>query len=365
MQTNVKPRDEIPASSSTTNTTDAITFVSKKKKQHRRSAKRRHGDAASSAQQQHGSAPPVAAVVDDDSLPVQKREDVAPINAVGFEPGGIQYVRPIPDPVPVKDQRYWVLSYVTSGGEKIRSKNTMVKCSGAFADEDAARARAQEIRDNDPRISVFVVDMYVFVSVPIPDQVFASIPKHYDDERLDRIMRQSQLEVKRDGDRLAQRTRADKEKALRNLRKAKGDETYVPPEHEDLAAKHLADQEAYDRRAREATVDVVDIVAAMTELREDAAASSSAVADADSAAATDADPATATPTAVDSTQDVCVKLLAKLKLKLDERAEREAKKRAASAAAATAAGLEVPPHAPSGEEPTQTESPLDSQQQTL
>lgn len=312
---------------------DAIKFVSKKKakKQRRRQQQQ---------QQSFGAAPSAAVVaVDDDNLPVQDREEVAPINTVGFEPGGIQYVRPVPDPVQVPGQRYWVLSYVTSGGEKIRSKNTMVKCSGAFADEESAKARAKQIRDDDPRIGVFVVDMYVFVSVPIPDQVFASIPKHYDDDRLDRIMRQSQLEVKRDGERLAQRTKADKEKALRNLRRAKGDDSYVPPEHDDLAAKHLKEQDDYDRRARESTIDVVDIVDAMNDLRRAG----------DSGEAVEGDKL---PPA-DVTQDVCAKLLAKLKLKRDERVEREEKQRQAAAAAAASAGVQVPSHAAGTPQTTQ------------
>lgn len=308
---------------------DAIKFVGKKKskKQHRQKKQ-----AASASASDSVATSAVVVAVDDESLPVQDREDAAPINAVGFEPGVIQYVRPAPDPVQVPGQRYWVLSYVTSGGEKIRSKNTMVKCSGAFADEEAARARAKQIRDDDPRISVFVVDMYVFVSVPIPDQVFASIPKHYDDDRLDRIMRQSQLDVKRDGERLAQRTKADKEKALRSLRRAKGDDTYVPPEHDDLATKHLKEQDEYDRRARDSMVDVVDIVDAMNDLRHSGGDRDGAAAGGESTLSADV------------TQDVCAKLLAKLKLKRDERAAREEKQRAAADAAAASAGLEVPPH---------------------
>lgn len=172
---------------------------------------------------------PKAPVIDVDqtSIPVQDK-DVSPINPVGFEPGKYEYVRPTADKVEVPGQKYWVLSYVTPDGEHARAKNVMVKCSGCFPDERSANERALWVRNSDPRINVFVVDMYVLVSVPVPTAVFEGIRKNYMDEKLDKIMHQNYISVQKDRMEMERRKEADKRKALQNMRNAKGDQGYTP-----------------------------------------------------------------------------------------------------------------------------------------
>jgi hypothetical protein len=165
--------------------------------------------------------------LDASSTPVQEK-DVSPINPVGFEQGKYEYVRPTADKVEVPGQKFWVMSYVSPEGEHARSKNVMVKCSGCFADEKSANERAAWVRSSDPRISVFVVDMYVLVSVPVPLSVFQGVKKNYMDEKLDKIMHQNYLSVQRDRMEMERRKAADRQKALQNMRAAMGDQTYEP-----------------------------------------------------------------------------------------------------------------------------------------
>ncbi|MDD5753504.1 MAG: hypothetical protein PHN45_01960 [Methylococcales bacterium] len=176
--------------------------------------------------------------VDSMDLPSQAT-DVTPINPVGFQPAGTEYVRPVPDPIEVPNQKFWVISYVTSSTEGIRSKNTMVKCSGAYEKFEDADKRANEIRQNEPRINVFVVDMYVFLTVPIPKEIFEGLRKHYMDEKLDRIMYENYLEVQRERKRMDERIMSDKKKAIQNMRTLTGNESYTPTDHTEFIQQQL------------------------------------------------------------------------------------------------------------------------------
>lgn len=269
---------------STQNDTKA-SFTSKqsvgKKASKKRSVKRKQksdgpGVAVSTAASTTTVTPKAVVDVDESSTPVQEA-DVSPINAVGFESGNVEYVRPTPDTVQVPNQRYWVMSYVTSTGKGMRSKNTMVKCSGCFADEQSAGRHAETIRNIDPRINVFVVEMYNFVSVPIPLHIFEGLRKHYIDERLDRIMYENYLEVKRDRKLMEMRTKADKEKALSNLRQAKGNPNYVPPDHTEFVQQQMQ-QEAdryHEMKEAESNFEGADIIAALQKVMKDATATKS------------------------------------------------------------------------------------------
>lgn len=194
-------------------------------------------------------APPKPVIaVDESNIPVQTT-DVSPINPVGFSSGNVEYVRPKPDAARVQGQRYWVLSYVTARGAHIRSRDTMVKCSGTFADEATAKTQAEKIRNADPRIDVHVVEMYNFVTVPMPKEVFDGLEKHYIDEKLDKIMREKTLEVQRDRKMMELRQKADKEKALQNMRIHTGNANYQQPDHKEFIERQMQQELRQQREA--------------------------------------------------------------------------------------------------------------------
>ena len=262
---------------STQNDTKA-SFTSKqnggKKAAKKRNARRKQkSDNAGAAATAPSVTPKAVVDVDESSTPVQEA-DVSPINAVGFESGNVEYVRPTPDTVQVPNQRYWVMSYVTSTGKGMRSKNTMIKCSGCFADEQSAGRQAEIIRNTDPRINVFVVEMYNFVSVPIPTHIFEGLRKHYIDERLDRIMYENYLEVKRDRRLMEMRTKADKEKALSNIRQAKGNPNYVPPDHTEFVKEQMKQESDryHEMKDADSNFEGADIIAALQKVMKDAMA---------------------------------------------------------------------------------------------
>lgn len=194
-------------------------------------------------------APPKPVIaVDESTIPVQTT-DVTPLNPVGFSSGNVEYVRPRPDASRVPGQRYCVLSYVTARGAHIRSRDTMVKFSGAFADEVAAKAQAERIRNADPRIDVHVIEMYNFVTVPMPKEVFDGLEKHYIDEKLDKIMHEKTMEVQRDRKMMELRQKADKEKALQNMRIHTGNANYQPPDHKEFIERQMQQELQQQREA--------------------------------------------------------------------------------------------------------------------
>jgi len=114
---------------------------------------------------------------------------LCPMGADGVQ-GKVTHIMPAGDIRRVPGQNYMVLSYATPDGTtKVRSPRGMVmKFSGAFSDEKKAGEHAQDIRNEDPRFDVFVVDMYKWGMVPLPEEEKPFVTRKYADEMLTRIV---------------------------------------------------------------------------------------------------------------------------------------------------------------------------------
>jgi hypothetical protein len=172
---------------------------------------------------------------------------VATGSLVGSAAGGTTtHIMPGDDVRRVPGQNFLVLSYATPDGTtKVVSPNGMVqKYSGAFATEKDAEAHAQAIRNEDPRFDVFVVDMYKWGFVPLPQDEKPFIRKQYADQMLTRIVGGLQQSMEQGKKEMDERKARDRAKAEAAMQKVKGKD-YKMPEKSKL-------QLEYEERARQA-----------------------------------------------------------------------------------------------------------------
>ncbi|MDR3543376.1 MAG: hypothetical protein P4L69_20805 [Desulfosporosinus sp.] len=175
----------------------------------------------------------------------KKRAKICPEVCAGSsgiaETGGeIIHVIPKGDIRKVDGQNFLVLSYATPDGTtRVRSPRGMVlKFSGAFEDEDTAGGHAQDIRNEDPRFDVFVVEMYKWGMVPLPEDEKPFVTRKYADEMLTRIVAGLQNSMEQGKKEMEERKERDRAKAEEAMRRAKGDPDYKMPEKSDLLIKY-------------------------------------------------------------------------------------------------------------------------------
>jgi hypothetical protein len=173
------------------------------------------------------------------------------------------YIRPKRDRCEIPGQNYWVLSYVTPTGDHTRSRDIMVKNSGAFATVTEAEARAEQIRNEEPRLTVYVVNMYEFLVVPIPIIANEMLRKHYIDERLDAIMYAQHQAVLHSRTEMDRRMKQDSEAALAKMRKVKNDPNYTFAKPPDVVKKY--EEEIKPKEQAETKYHAEDIIESMLE----------------------------------------------------------------------------------------------------
>jgi hypothetical protein len=192
-------------------------------------------------QQAASTDPPAASDAPEGTVP----SVIDPVSKQRFGENGIQYVRPKRDEPAVPGQNWWVMSYVTPTGEKgMRSRDVVVKNSGAYATVEEAERRAEYIRNQEPRISVYVVSMYELLTIPIPIDVDQGVRKHYMDARLDAIMVNQYKQVTQARKEMDNRINSEKQKALASMRRSMNDPNYqlpTPPEDAKKNAESLTE----------------------------------------------------------------------------------------------------------------------------
>lgn len=124
----------------------------------------------------------------DMSLPTSTR--TAPVGDETVEEGEIKPARrrveakEDPEAIHVKGQKYAVVSLVVPP----KSDHLALKLRGSFDEMEEAEKHAEEVMKTDPDFDIFIVSMYNWLVLPLPDDVRAGIKHRYTDERLDRIM---------------------------------------------------------------------------------------------------------------------------------------------------------------------------------
>ena len=151
----------------------------------------------------------------------------------------------------VPKQNYLVLSYATPDGTTVvRSPRGMVmKFSGCFDTLPDAEKHAEAIRNEDPRFSVFVVDLYKWGMVPLPKDEEPFVSRKYADEMLTRIVGGLQTSMEQGKKEMDERKESDRRKAEDAMRAAIKDPNYVMPKKSDLLIKY--EEEARQERERE------------------------------------------------------------------------------------------------------------------
>lgn len=188
----------------------------------------------------------------------KKRSKFCPVPSAGQVSASdvnskIEHIIPAGDARKVEGQKYLVLSYATpDGATKVRSPRGMVfKFSGAFPNMTAAEEHAAIIRNEDPRFDVFIVDMYVWGMVPMPDDEKPFIPRHYADEMLSRIVGGLQTSMAQGKKEMDERKARDRAKAEMAMRKVKGKDFKMPEKSEQLV-RYETDQRKEREREEKA-----------------------------------------------------------------------------------------------------------------
>ena len=169
--------------------------------------------------------------------------------SLGSDQGKITHIMPSGDIRKVPGQNFLVLSYATPDGTtKVRSPRGMVmKFSGAFPDEKSAGEHAANIRNAEPRFDVFVVDMYIWGMVPLPEDEKPFVTRKYADEMLTRIVSGLQTSMEQGKKEMTERKERDHKKAEDAMRRATGRPDYEMPEKSDLLLKY--EDEVKEKRA--------------------------------------------------------------------------------------------------------------------
>lgn len=192
----------------------------------------------------------------------KKRAKFAPINvgtptatATNSE-AEVKHIIPTGDIRKVKGQNFLVLSYACPDGvTRVRSpKGLVMKFSGTFPDRELAEEHANLIRNEDPRFDVFVVDLYVWGQVPLPNEDKPFISSHYTDEMLTRIVGGLQRSMTQGKKEQEERKARDRKKAEDAMRRVKGND-YKMPEKSKLVERYesdvLKDREEEAKKAAE------------------------------------------------------------------------------------------------------------------
>lgn len=161
------------------------------------------------------------------------------VGAVAPAGGKAVHIIPDGDKRRVPGQHFLVMSYATpDGSTKVRSPRGMVqKFSGCFDTLAAAEAHADAIRREDPRFDVYVVDLYEWLQVPMPDEEKHFVKRKYVDDMLTRIVTGLQNSMEQGKKEMDERKARDRSKAEAAIRAVKGPD-YKMPEKSDLLLKY-------------------------------------------------------------------------------------------------------------------------------
>jgi hypothetical protein len=189
----------------------------------------------------------------------KKRQKFAPVagGGVSSTSGSTQYILPSDDIRRIPGQNFLVLSYACPDGvTRVRSPKGMVmKFSGTFPTLAAADEHANAIRNEDPRFDVFVVDLYKWGQVPMPDEEKPFVTRRYTEEMLTRIVAGLQHSMVQGKKEMDERKARDRAKAEAAMRRAKGDSEYKMPEKSKLFMRYEADvrkeREDEEKKARD------------------------------------------------------------------------------------------------------------------
>ena len=163
--------------------------------------------------------------------------------------GKVTHIMPSGDIRRIPGQNFLVFSYATPDGTtKVRSPRGMVmKFSGAFPDEKRAGEHAEMIRNEDPRFDVFVIDMYKWGMVPLPEDEKPFVTRKYADEMLTRIVSGLQNSMEQGKKEMEERKERDRKRAEDAMRKATGRPDYEMPEKSDVLLGY--EDEVKEKRA--------------------------------------------------------------------------------------------------------------------
>lgn len=179
----------------------------------------------------------------------KKRSKFNPDVGLGASPASkVTYIMPTGDVRKVPGQNFLVMSYACPDGiTRVRSPKGMVqKFSGTFATQTEANSHAEAIRNEDPRFDVFVVDLYKWGQVPLPEEERPFISSQYTDDMLTRIVSGLQRSMAQGKREMEERKARDRSKAEAAMQKVKGKD-YKMPEKSAVLERH----EAQLRKERE------------------------------------------------------------------------------------------------------------------
>lgn len=167
-----------------------------------------------------------------------------------------EFILPRPDVNRVPGQNWYVLTYCAPEGSPVRCRDIAVKVSGCCNTPEEANKIAEIIRNEDDRFDVWVVGMYNWIKVPIPDEVKSSMQVEYPDKMLTRIMRGQQKATTQQRKEMEERMARDRAKAEAAMRKKMGADYKMPEkaevvkqyEHENLEREERAETMNFSQR---------------------------------------------------------------------------------------------------------------------
>ena len=181
----------------------------------------------------------------------KKRGRLCPVACAGGTAGkgNAVHIMPGDDVRRVPGQNWLVLSYATPDGTTrvVSPRGMVMKFSGCFDKPEQADAHAEQIRNEDPRFDVYVVKLYTWGMVPLPDDEKPFIRREYADKMLTRIVSGLQNSMEQGKKEMEERKERDRKRAEEAMRRATKNPDYVMPEKSDL----LIEYEDKARKVRE------------------------------------------------------------------------------------------------------------------
>jgi hypothetical protein len=175
------------------------------------------------------------------------------------DPAPVDVVAPKPDKSRVPGQNYWVLTCCAPENTRVKCSTVAVKNSGSFNTEAEANKQAERIRDEDDRFDVHVVDMNVFLTVPMPADIKPFVHKEYTDKYMTRIMYGLQESLRQSRKEMDERVAKDRAKAEAELRKKYGPD-YVPVTKTETVKQYEQESLARDVATQDTTYSQRDVM---------------------------------------------------------------------------------------------------------
>lgn len=176
----------------------------------------------------------------------------------------VDFALPEPTKVRVETQKYQIIRVAAPENTRVKCTEVAVLFGPCFATEAEARQAAVTMRDEDPRFTVDVIEMYNFLVVPKRSEIKQFIEQNHTQRYLTNLIKGQQQAMLQHKKETELRMARDREKAQAEMRKRYGDK-YVSPEKPTEIKEHEEARSDRDDKIQGVTFTAQELISLMAQ----------------------------------------------------------------------------------------------------